>query len=225
MNAWRPRRRRRRPAYRRWGRPAGSRLKRVFVLILSVLGLIFLVRESHLPVKDLASSWGERAIRIGHGFREVLTGTKAIPVLGFPALDAVPSKDFADMIWPLEGRVTVGFGWAPQPGTTRERFHEGVDIEVPEGTIILAALGGRVVEAGDSRVFGKHVLIEHDQEVSTFYGHCKDVWVSRSQQVERGHPIASVGCPQGGVPHLHFEVRVGGIPVDPSRWMEGGNGP
>lgn len=124
------------------------------------------------------------------------------------------------MSWPVEGSIVAGFGWAPEPGTNREVFHEGVDIEASEGTLVKAALDGRIVDIKESRIFGNTVLIDHGDGVATFYAHCRDVWVRRLQEVRQGDPIASVGkTGQARSPHLHFEVRVDGVPEDPCTWI------
>lgn len=130
-------------------------------------------------------------------------------------LESTPS------ILPTSGLLTSGFTSArPHPIHNRELPHEGVDISAPQGTPILAAAKGRVTFAGRRAGYGLLVELDHGYGYSTLYGHASEVLVRRGQQVERGDMIAKVG--RTGLatsPHLHYEVRVGGRPVNPMNYV------
>jgi murein DD-endopeptidase MepM/ murein hydrolase activator NlpD len=116
--------------------------------------------------------------------------------------------------WPVSGSVTSGFGmrWG--------RMHEGIDIAVPAGTPVHAAAAGRIAYAGWMSGYGNLVVVDHGGGLSTAYGHNTSVTVSVGQDVAAGEEIAvsgSTGHSTG--PHVHFEVRVNGAPVDPLGYL------
>jgi murein DD-endopeptidase MepM/ murein hydrolase activator NlpD len=126
--------------------------------------------------------------------------------------DTTPSA--AGFIWPVNGPVTSGFGmrWG--------RMHEGIDIGVGYGTPIHAAAAGRVVYAGWMSGYGNLVAIDHGGGISTAYGHQSSIAVSVGQIVAQGETIGYVGCTGHCFgPHLHFEVRINGAPVDPLGYL------
>jgi murein DD-endopeptidase MepM/ murein hydrolase activator NlpD len=126
--------------------------------------------------------------------------------------DTTPSA--AGFIWPVNGPVTSGFGWR------WGRMHEGIDIGVGYGTPIRAAAAGRVVYAGWMSGYGNLVAIDHGGGVSTAYGHQSSVAVGVGQVVSQGQTIGYVGCTGHCFgPHLHFEVRINGSPVDPLGYL------
>ena len=116
--------------------------------------------------------------------------------------------------WPVSGPVTSGFGvrWG--------RMHEGIDIAVGQGTPVHAAAGGTVIYAGWMEGYGNLVVIDHGNGLSTAYGHNSSLASSVGQSVAAGQVIAysgSTGHSTG--PHVHFEVRVNGAPVDPLGYL------
>jgi murein DD-endopeptidase MepM/ murein hydrolase activator NlpD len=120
----------------------------------------------------------------------------------------------AGFIWPVNGPVTSGFGWR------WGRMHEGVDIGAGDGTPIHAAAAGRVVYAGWMSGYGNLVAIDHGGGVSTAYGHQTSIAVGLGQVVSQGQTIGYVGCTGHCFgPHVHFEVRINGSPVDPLGYL------
>ncbi|MCW5936632.1 MAG: peptidoglycan DD-metalloendopeptidase family protein [Fimbriimonadaceae bacterium] len=117
---------------------------------------------------------------------------------------------------PVSGRHTSGFGYRIHPITHTRRLHTGVDIAAPTGTPIYAAGSGVVISAGWRNGYGNAVVIDHGGGRSTLYGHCSRLFVQEGQKVSAGHHIAAVGSTGFSTgPHLHFEVRINGVPVDP----------
>ena len=119
------------------------------------------------------------------------------------------SAPTADFRWPARGRVISGFG---------NGGNEGINIAVPEGTPVKAAEGGTVAYAGSEvKGYGNLVLIRHDNGYVSAYAHNGEVEVKRGQKVTRGQTIAKSGQ-SGNVtsPQLHFEIRKGATPVDPT---------
>ncbi len=96
-------------------------------------------------------------------------------------------------------------------------MHPGIDIGAPMGSTITAAANGRIIFAGDYGGYGNAIIIDHGQQTSTLYGHCSQIFVANGQDVQRGQAIGAVGMTGRATgPHLHFEVRVNGVPVDPT---------
>lgn len=124
------------------------------------------------------------------------------------------------MIWPVNGVITSPYGYRTHPifGTTI--YHSGIDIGVDYGTPVHAADGGTVVEAGWISGYGYAVVIDHGNGLSTLYGHNQELAVSAGQAVSQGQVIAYAGSTGNSTgPHVHFEVRANGDPVDPQGYL------
>ncbi|MBV8722831.1 MAG: peptidoglycan DD-metalloendopeptidase family protein [Candidatus Eremiobacteraeota bacterium] len=119
--------------------------------------------------------------------------------------------------WPVTGTITSPFGWRSNPFGGSPEFHQGLDIAAPTGTTVAAAAGGTVIMAQWYGGYGNYILIDHGGGYSTGYGHLSAIYVSSGQTVTRGQAIGAVGSTgQSTGPHLHFEVRINGKPVDPA---------
>jgi murein DD-endopeptidase MepM/ murein hydrolase activator NlpD len=126
--------------------------------------------------------------------------------------DGTPSA--SGLIWPVDGPVTSPFGmrWG--------RMHEGIDIGVGYGTPIHAAAAGRVIYCGWEEGYGNFTMIDHGGGIVTAYGHQSSIIVHCGEDVAQGQVIGYVGCTGHCFgPHLHFEVRVDGGPVDPLGYL------
>lgn len=119
-------------------------------------------------------------------------------------------------IRPAAGPITSGFGMRHHPILGGSRMHTGVDIGAGYGAPIHAAAGGVVIFSGYQRGYGNTVIIDHGGGVTTLYGHCSRCGVSEGQTVRQGEVIGNVGSTGLSTgPHLHFEVRRNGTPVNP----------
>jgi len=127
-------------------------------------------------------------------------------------------RSLAAFIWPLRGIVTSRFGFRRHPIFRLRQFHQGLDIAAAQGSPVRAAFAGVVLFAGWYGGYGKLVIIDHGQGTSTLYGHLSAILASTGQQVPQGHVVGRVGSTGYSTgPHLHFEVRQNGKPVDPTR--------
>lgn len=124
------------------------------------------------------------------------------------------------MIKPAQGPYTSGFGNRYHPILKRNRPHNGVDIGAANRSAIVAAANGVVITAGWINGFGNTVVIDHGDGISTLYGHCSVIYAKEGQKVDMGDKIAAVGSTGLATgPHLHFEVRVNGNPVNPRSYL------
>jgi murein DD-endopeptidase MepM/ murein hydrolase activator NlpD len=165
-----------------------------------------LTRKLHQFLSDLRENASLERIRQ----QELLT-----------VLDAKGSRlTSMPITWPVEGWISSPFGERLSPFTNKKEFHKGMDIAAPLGTSVLAPGGGTVIFAGESEDGGFGVTIDHQGGVVTSYGHLRDVSVAKGQTVTRGQLLGHVGdAGQSTGPHLHYETRLGGVPVNPTRYI------
>jgi murein DD-endopeptidase MepM/ murein hydrolase activator NlpD len=124
------------------------------------------------------------------------------------------------MYWPAAGPVTSPFGWRMHPIFHVMRFHTGIDIGAPYGAPIHAADPGTVIYATWMGGYGNVIIIDHGGGISTLYAHQSSLAVGYGARVGRGQVIGYVGSTGFSTgPHLHFEVRVNGNPVDPMKYL------
>ena len=121
---------------------------------------------------------------------------------------------------PAAGPVTSGFGPRVHPVTGEHRQHAGLDIGAPHGAPVVAARAGVVTFAGDASGYGRTVIVDHGGGLTTLYAHLEAFHVRPGQSVAAGERLGAVGSTGLATgPHLHVEVRRGGIPADPARWF------
>lgn len=124
-------------------------------------------------------------------------------------------------IWPVSGKVLQYFGWRRHPILRKRKFHTGIDIPKPSGTPVLAADSGVVMFSGFNGGYGKMVIIYHGSGFSTVYGHNSVLLVNKGQAVTKGEEVAKVGSTGLSTgPHVHFEIRKDGVPVDPLGYLK-----
>ncbi len=129
-------------------------------------------------------------------------------------------RDHTPSILPVGGVITSGFGYRRDPFTHRIKMHQGIDIAGPVGTPVHATADGRVVLAGPKHGWGLVVEIDHGYGYKTVYAHLHSIKVSKGDFVKRGDIIGlrgKTGRTTGS--HLHYEVRVSGVPVNPLNYI------
>jgi len=122
--------------------------------------------------------------------------------------------------WPVPGRVVSGVGMRSSPLTGKKEFHSGLDIPNPIGTPVRASGDAVVESAGVNGGNGRSIVLDHGEEITTQYAHLSKILVSEGEHVRKGQPIGLVGnSGKSTGPHLHYEVRVNGIPIDPRKGL------
>lgn len=121
---------------------------------------------------------------------------------------------------PTNGWFTSGFGNRESPFTGRPNMHEGLDIANHVGSPIVAPAAGIVTYAGPRAGYGNLVTIDHGYGIQTQYGHISKAYVKVGERVKRGHKVAAVGnTGRSTGPHVHYEVRVNGVPINPQFYI------
>ncbi len=124
------------------------------------------------------------------------------------------------LMYPTIGPVTSNFGWRIHPILGTERFHSGIDFGADYGSLVYASARGKVIYADWYGGYGNAIIIDHGNGMTTLYGHCSELYVKEGDVVEKGQPISAVGSTGFSTgPHLHFELRANGEPIDPAAYL------
>lgn len=123
-------------------------------------------------------------------------------------------------IWPAEGHLTSAFGYRISPFTGQTILHAGLDIANRIGTPVVSPARGTVTFSGWQGAYGNCIIINHGNAITTRYAHLEKSVIKEGQVVNRGDVIGTIGnTGRSTGPHLHYEVRVGGVPVNPMRYI------
>jgi|UPI0003657780 murein DD-endopeptidase MepM/ murein hydrolase activator NlpD len=123
-------------------------------------------------------------------------------------------------LWPVNGILRSSFGARMDPFSGEGAFHKGVDLTAPRGTPVHVTADGVVLKAQWDGGYGKLVVVDHGNGIETYYAHLSQFMVIPGQEVRRGQVVAlSGGTGHATGPHLHYEVRLGGIPVNPYKYL------
>lgn len=129
-------------------------------------------------------------------------------------------RDVLPSLWPINGQLLSPFGKREDPFSGEGALHTGVDLKAPTGTPVRVAADGIVRRAERFGGYGRLVIVDHGGGVTTYYAHLSKFYVIPGQEIRRGEPVGAVGASgRATAPHLHYEVRLGGNPVNPSRYL------
>ncbi|NVL89510.1 MAG: M23 family metallopeptidase [Desulfobacterales bacterium] len=166
-----------------------------------------------------------RLLRQMHAQAEHLHDASAIQKVAFEELHKYLQSQKSLLastpaIRPSIGWVSSGFGYRISPFTGLKEFHQGIDIATRMGTPVIAPADGTVAFIGTKGGLGKAMVVDHGYGMATRYGHLKKYLVKQGTRVKRGDKIALVGnSGRSTAPHLHYEVHLNGIPVNPSKYI------
>ena len=123
-------------------------------------------------------------------------------------------------VWPTPGWVTSGFGFRTNPFTGLTQMHEAIDISNRTGTPVVAPAAGIVSDIGNDNAYGRILVISHGFGMTTRFAHLSKTLVKVGLKVKRGDKVAEIGMTGNTTgPHLHYEVRLNGIPANPMRYI------
>lgn len=182
----------------------------LFVLLMPLLSVILLINTGLKPISDKLATYN--------------TISNTIQIRD-PKTNQVIKKIQTQRIWPVRGVVTLEFGQSDLP---YQPLHSGIDIANPQGQIgdpILAFMPGKVIYTGNlSWGFGKHIIIDHGNNITSIYAHLSEIDVSTGDTVLLGQVIGKEGQTGWATgPHLHFQIDIYGIPVNPRTFLGQGD--
>lgn len=151
---------------------------------------------------------------------DIVPETQTIQIKN-PADGTVVAEVSREMAWPVQGITTLTFS----ESSPYQIFHTGIDLAGPVGEPITPFMSGTVTYAGEIFWgYGKHVIIDHGDNITSIYAHLNRVTSFKGQQVQIGDTIGEMGSTGWSTgPHLHFEIRVYGVPVDPGDVLQSEN--
>jgi murein DD-endopeptidase MepM/ murein hydrolase activator NlpD len=155
-------------------------------------------------------------------FLEKNASSAALPVGSLQLLSTGGLGDLTSTpsLWPVIGHLTGSFGERMDPFSGEGAFHTGVDISSQYGDSVHVSADGVVIEADERAGYGRLVVVDHGYGVTTFYGHLSTYSVVVGEQLRRGDTIGNVGVSGRSTgPHVHYEVRINGAPVNPMRYL------
>ncbi len=178
------------------------------------------IRELAAALDSLQARYDQVRQMVGAGVVPALAQV-ATPLRVAPAVRALPITDAPrptgptpPAIWPLDDAGYVTRGVVERGGSEEE--HLGLDVAVASGSVVRAAGGGTVLDVGEDPEYGNFVKLGHPQGYETMYGHLSRTLAKKGSQVEPGEVIGLSGnSGRSSAPHLHFEVRLEGRPIDP----------
>lgn len=192
------------------------------------------LKPQELPAKDPGRGGAEstslppRAWTVEEFAREVAALTRTIEERNdqLSVLEALLVRDsvnkkFLPSYAPVDSvQATSNFGYRIDPFTGAQTFHEGIDFHGDKGTAVLAAASGKVIAAEWHSQYGKMVEIDHGNGLVSRYAHASELNVREGDLVVRGQKVAEIGSTGRSTgPHLHFEVRLNGVPQNPARFL------
>jgi murein DD-endopeptidase MepM/ murein hydrolase activator NlpD len=175
--------------------------------------------ESSLPSRALSvDEFSELLAKLD---RQLEERTDQLGVLEALLVQDSANRKFMPTLAPiLDGWYSSNFGYRIDPFTGLKSFHEGIDFPADQGTPIVAAASGKVIEAGYQPQYGKIVAIDHGNGLVSRYAHASVLYVHEGDLVVRGQRVGLVGSTGRSTgPHLHFEVRLNGVPQNPGRFL------
>ena len=176
--------------------------------------------ESTLPARQLSvDEFGALLARLA---RQIDDRTDQLGVLEALLVQDSASRKFLPTLAPVtDGWYSSNFGYRIDPFSGLQSFHEGIDFPAESGTPVVAAASGKVVEAGWHPQYGKMIEIDHGNGLLSRYAHASELLIQDGALVVRGQQIATVGSTGRSTgPHLHFEVRLNGVPQNPARFLQ-----
>ncbi|MDW8056045.1 MAG: M23 family metallopeptidase [Elusimicrobiota bacterium] len=186
------------------------------LLLHNKKGMLYRVPSDGVEVSAIAKKFNKK-------IEEICQVNEITPTCKLKKGDLIFLPDvyikFKDFMLPLfNTRITSKFGLRKHPIFGILKYHEGIDLKQRYGAAVRAACDGKVIFAGWAEGYGKLVIIKHQKGYTTYYGHLSKIRVKVGQWVNKGQIIGNVGMTGWTTgPHLHFEVRKNGVPINPKK--------
>ena len=176
--------------------------------------------STSMPSRELSVS--EFSALLARLVRQVDQRADQLSVLEALLIQNSANRSFLPTQLPVvEGWYSSNFGYRIDPFTGQHSFHEGIDFPAEKGTPIVSAASGKVVSADWHPQYGKMIEVDHGNGLVSRYAHASTMDVREGDLVVRGQPIGAVGSTGRSTgPHLHFEVRLNGVPQNPARFLQ-----
>ena len=175
--------------------------------------------ESSMPSRSLSiDEFSQLLDTLG---RQLQARSDQLGVLEALLVQDSANRKFMPTLAPIiDGWFSSNFGYRIDPFTGLQTFHDGIDFPAEQGTSVVAAASGKVIESGVHPQYGKILAIDHGNGLVSRYAHASEVFVHEGDLVVRGQRVATVGSTGRSTgPHLHFEVRLNGVPQNPVRFL------
>jgi murein DD-endopeptidase MepM/ murein hydrolase activator NlpD len=175
--------------------------------------------ESSLPSRALSiDEFSQLLDKLG---RQLEARSDQLGVLEALLVQDSANRNFMPTLAPIvDGWFSSNFGYRIDPFTGLQTFHDGIDFSAEQGTPVVAAASGKVIESGVHPQYGKILAIDHGNGLVSRYAHASEIFVHEGDLVVRGQRVATVGSTGRSTgPHLHFEVRLNGVPQNPVRFL------
>jgi M23/M37 peptidase domain protein len=196
-----------------------------FYILLPTVPALYLPEEAENPIEKLIVAALEKEVL---PMIEIYIATKG----GKRKVFCIPNATFdgttrAYLLHPLyrfpleSGILTSSFGKRPSPFTGKPSYHPGIDLAAPTGSPVFACTSGVIKEISYNRIYGNYIVLLHQDGKESLYGHLSKVLVNLNDKIKSGKIIGEVGSTGLSTgPHLHFEIRVKGVPQDPQTFIE-----
>ncbi|MCX7956619.1 MAG: M23 family metallopeptidase [Endomicrobia bacterium] len=186
------------------------------LLVHNKKGMLYKVKEDKIDMFSLSKKFNKSVEKLC-----LANNLSPFHQLNKNDLIYLPNKyiKFKDFMLPISNpKITSGFGLRLHPIFGILKYHEGIDLKQRYGAPVRAACDGKVIFAGWAEGYGKLVILKHHKGYTTYYGHLSKIRVKVGQWVNKGQIIGNVGNTGWTTgPHLHFEIRKNGIPVNPKK--------
>lgn len=203
------------PSVSRVSRKSVAKGRRITVVVDQDQTLWEIAQAYKVSVDDIVEANGLRSPDLLRpGQRLIVPGATTPRIVRGTLLSPAQASIVRGFLWPARGVLRSRFGWRYR------QHHDGIDIAAPYGTPVYAAKAGRVIFAGWYYGYGRAVIVDHGDGLTTLYGHASKLLVRVGATVDGGEVIARVGSTGRSTgPHLHFEIRVNGRPVNPLKYL------
>jgi murein DD-endopeptidase MepM/ murein hydrolase activator NlpD len=213
-------------------------MKRLMVDLIGVLAMFIIVMGCKLvvtPTTAAVYNYSKELVNKSYDYNKIVAAAKNFKIseaqqkimdtiekvkINIGGGKSIKEKIKQDFSIPAGGTITSSFGYRDDPFTKEKKLHEGIDIDLKEGTDVKCPSSGRVKECGEDGQLGKYILLDHGSGIETKYAHLSELLVKKDDKVEKGQVFAKSGnTGKSTAPHLHFELLYMGENKNPEEYL------